>query len=108
MAETHLPIPSSARPVEDRNPVASEPTAADRAPGPWFEARWQDRQTGTWQGEPYERFWAARTRVLEEHNRGAQAVYVVHVPTGEVVFAVERGRVAPGCRLGDRPPVPPR
>jgi hypothetical protein len=65
--------------------MASEPKAADRAPGPWFEAVWQDRQMGL-QRERYERFWDARTRVMQESIRGAVSAHVVHIPTDEVVF----------------------
>ena len=108
MAEAHLPIPSSGRAVEERNPVASEPKAADRAPGPWFEAWWQDPETGTWQGEPYERFWDARGRAMAEMTRGALAAQVVHIPTREAVLIIQAIQAAPGARLGGRPPVPPR
>jgi hypothetical protein len=107
MVEIRLPVPSEGRPAEpppaeSAAPVASEPRAAHCC----FEAQWRDPKTG-WQGEPYERFWDARCRVLEEMHRGAVSAGVVHIPTDEFVFIIERGRVAPGCNLRERPPAPP-
>jgi hypothetical protein len=106
-SEIYLPIPSSGRPAERGKPMANEPKAADRPTGPWFEARWQDPETG-WHSEPYERFSDARNRARAEMIRGAQTAHVVHIPTRELIENINRAPEAPGARLGGRPPTPPR
>ena len=106
--EIYLPIPDTGRPADKEKPMASEPKAHAKATGPWFEARWQEKDTGTWHGEPYERFWDARARTRAEIARGAQAAQVVHIPTGELIENITRGPEAPGARPGEPAPAPPR